>query len=218
VLFGGDRHVLETRGLTYAEYARGGFWQLLTVTALTLVVIAAAARFAPDADRVLVRALLGPLTVLTLVIVASALFRMHTYEEAYGFTRLRVLVSVCEAWLGSVLLLVLVAGVRLRGRHLPEAAVATAVVALLGLAMANPDGFIAERNVTRYAETGDIDLPYLSGLSADAVPALDRLPAPQRDCALAAQVRGQEDGWREWNLGRSRAEDVLRRTPPVSCR
>jgi Domain of unknown function (DUF4173) len=118
-----------------------------------------------------------------------------------------------------VLLLVLAAGVRLRGWWLPEAAVATAVAALLGLAAANPDGFIAERNVSRYAGTGDIDLPYLSGLSADAVPALERLPGPQRDCVLAG-FGGHlgDDDWRAWNLGRSEARDVLRRTPPINCR
>ena len=47
--------MLDTDGLTYADYARGGFWQLLVVTGLTLVVLAGAARWAPRdtrADRV----------------------------------------------------------------------------------------------------------------------------------------------------------------------
>ncbi|MEU4165109.1 DUF4153 domain-containing protein, partial [Actinoplanes sp. NPDC026670] len=29
---GGARHVLKTSGLSYAEYARSGFWQLAAVT------------------------------------------------------------------------------------------------------------------------------------------------------------------------------------------
>ena len=168
------------------------------------------------ADRALARALLGALTALTLVIVASALYRMHTYEQAYGFTRLRLVVSAAEVWLGSVLLLVLAAGVRLGGRWLPEAAVATAVAALLGLAAANPDGLIADRNVTRYAETGSLDRAYLSRLSADAVPALDRLPEPLRGCVLAgpaARLGDHGDGWRAANLGRAQARTVLRRDP-----
>src|SRR6185295_1110897 len=41
VLFGGHRHVLDTAGLTYAEYARNGFGQLVVVTLLTLSVVAA---------------------------------------------------------------------------------------------------------------------------------------------------------------------------------
>jgi Domain of unknown function (DUF4173) len=215
VLFGGRAHVLGAGGPTYAGYARGGFWQLLVVTALTLAVLAAAARWVPRAtaaDRTLVRAVLGPLTALTLVIVASALARMATYEQAYGFTRLRLLVSVCELWLGVVLLLVLVAGVRLRARRLPEAAVAAAVAALLGLAILNPDRFIADRNVDRYETTGRIDTGYLSRLSADAVPALDRLPAGVRACALPDLPR--PDGLREWNLGRARARAAY---VPATC-
>ena len=44
---------------------------------------------------------------MTIVVVVSALHRMALYEEAYGFTRLRLLVSVFEGWLGSVVLLVM---------------------------------------------------------------------------------------------------------------
>ena len=103
VLFGGSRHVLTTDGLTYADYARGGFWQLLVVTGLTLLVLAGAARWAPRAtraDRVLIRVILGALAALTLVIVASALHRMDVYADTYGLTRLRLLVALCELWLG----------------------------------------------------------------------------------------------------------------------
>lgn len=114
---GGDSYVLRTAGLTYAEYARRGFWQLLAVTMLTLAVVGWAVRRAARetvADRVWLRALLGALVVLTLVIVASALNRMWLYQEAYGWTVLRVLVLACELWLGAVYLLILVAGARLR--------------------------------------------------------------------------------------------------------
>jgi Domain of unknown function (DUF4173) len=214
VLFGGAGHVLRTAGLTYAEYARRGFWQLLVVTALTLGVLALAARWAPrdtPRDRLLIRVLLGGLAALCLVIVASALYRMHTYEEAYGFTRLRVLVSACELWLGSVLVMVLAAGVRLRASWLPQVAIGSGVAALLGLAVLNPDHFIADRNVARYQETGRIDVAYLSGLSADAVPALDRLPATLRSCALGDVARdlSEEHDWRGWNIGVDRARHAL---------
>ncbi len=39
VLFGGHDHVLRTAGLTYAEYAHQGFWQLVAVAVLTLAVV-----------------------------------------------------------------------------------------------------------------------------------------------------------------------------------
>jgi len=211
VLFGGHRHVLRTAGLTYAEYARGGFWQLLVVTALTLAVIAAAARWAPrvlPGDRLLVRVLLGVLALLSLVIVGSALRRMALYEQAYGYTRLRLFVSGVELWLGLVFGLVLLAGARLRARWLPRVVLASAVGALLTLAAVNPDRFIAARNVDRYAHTGRIDLDYLAELSADAVPELARLPQPLRSCVLW-RMTVESDDWRTYNLARAQARPVI---------
>jgi len=105
VLFGSREHVLRTTGLTYAEYARHGFWQLLVVTGLTLAVIAVAVRVAPRVsprDRLVVRVMLGALCVLSLVIVASALHRMSLYQQEYGWTRLRLLVSAVELALASI--------------------------------------------------------------------------------------------------------------------
>ncbi|WP_305787308.1 DUF4153 domain-containing protein [Symbioplanes lichenis] len=226
VLFGGAQHVLVTEGLTYAEYARGGFWQLLVITGLTLLVLAGAARWAPRdtrADRVLIRVVLGALAVLTLVIVASALHRMDLYADTYGLTRLRVLVMLCEAWLGAVFLMILGAGVRLRAAWLPRAVVAAGVLALLGLAAANPERLIADRNIARFEQTGSIDTAYLATLSADAVPALDRLPPGQRACAIAPIARrltGGPDDWRGWNLGREQARELLADRAPgreVGC-
>jgi hypothetical protein len=206
-MFGGHAYLQETTGLTYAEYVHQGFGQLTVATLLTLAVTGAAARKAPRGtarERLLLRVTLGLLGLLTLVVVASALYRMHVYEEAYGFTQLRLLVSVFEGWLGLVVLLVLVAGIRLDGWWLPRAAVLTGAAALLGLALLNPDGYVAERNVERYLETGKIDWDYLATLSADAVPALERLPADVRHCVL---VPGSVDGdVSAWNLGRSRAD------------
>jgi hypothetical protein len=217
VLFGGERHVLGTDGLTYANYARGGFWQLSFVTGLTLVVLAGAARWAPreqPADRVLIRVVLGALAALTLVIVASALHRMNLYAETYGLTALRLLVACCEAWFGLVLLLVLAAGVRIRATWLPRVAIAVGVAALFGLAAANPDQMIADYNIR---QDRTIDLDYLATLSPDAVPALSALNQPERDCVLGRielRLRDQPDDWRGWNLGRERARTVLRELTP----
>ena len=222
VLFGGDRHVLDTDGLTYAGYARGGFWQLCTVTALTLLVLAGAARWAPReeaADRTLLRSILGALAGLTLVVVASALLRIYVYTGAYGLTRLRLLVACCEGWFGLVLVMVLVAGVWIRAPWLPRAAIAAGVLALLGLAVANPDAVIARHNLR---QDRPIDLAYLATLSPDAVPALAAIrDDAARDCVLGA-IRDElgPDDWRGWNLGRVRARQILAEqlpTPAAGC-
>ncbi|HLN78893.1 MAG TPA: DUF4173 domain-containing protein [Nocardioidaceae bacterium] len=214
VMFGGHDYLRRTTGLTYAEYVHQGFGQLTLATLLTLALVAITMRKAPHAtsrERLLLQVVLGALCALTLVVVASALYRMHVYEEAYGFTRLRLLVSVFEAWLGVVIVLVLAAGIRLRGPWVPWAALLTGAAMLLCLAAINPDAYIAERNIDRFEQTGRIDWYYLSGLSADVVPALAELPAKYRGCVLRAEP--QHYDWLEWNLGRARANGL---TPDAS--
>ena len=205
VMFGGHAYLRRTTGLTYAEYVHQGFGQLTAATVLTLAVVGVAARKASRAtarDRLLLRSVLGLLCLLTLVVVASALYRMHVYEGAYGFTRLRMLVSVFEGWLGLVLLLVLAAGLRLRGPWLPRAALLTGAVSLLALSAVNPDAYIARHNVERFEQTGKVDTTYLAGLSADAVPALAGSGVAALGCL---PDHGADDDWLEWNLGRWRA-------------
>lgn len=217
-LFGGQQYVRVTDGLTNAEYARQGFWQLLAVTALTLLVLATAIGKAPRSstrDRTGLRVLLGTLCVLSLVVVASALHRMWLYEQQYGFTTLRLFVTAVELWLGSVFVLVIAAGIPMSGRWLPRAVGITAVLTVLGMALVDPDAYIARHNVERFADTGKIDTGYLSRLSTDAVPELDRLPEPTRSCALADYR--PVDTWTEWNTSRSRAEHILDAHPGGMC-
>jgi hypothetical protein len=220
VLFGGHDHVLRTAGLTYAEYARQGFFQLLAVGILTLAVVAGAVRWAArngSRDSVLLRILLGVLCSLTLVILASALRRLGLYEDAFGFTQARLTAHAVIWWLGGILLLVMAAGVRMRGWWLPRAVVAVTAGALLVFSAADPDGLVASRNVDRFRETGRIDVGYLSGLSADAFPALAELPSGLRSCVLGMSPSTRElrasEPWYAWNLGRERARRVLAAAP-----
>ncbi len=221
VLFGGYDAVLEKTDLSYAAYARQGFWQLLLATLLTLVVIVLALRWAPRdgaGDRNLVRGVLGTLCALTLVVVASAVRRMDMYVDAYGLTRLRVSVMAVELWLGLVIVLIMAAGLW-GARWLPRAVAASAAAGVLAFGLLSPDGLIAERNVQRYEDTGKFDLEYAQGLSADAAPAIDGLPEPLRSCALEgiANGLGSETGpWYATSLGEARARDIIEDHPPTA--
>ncbi|MFJ6509799.1 DUF4153 domain-containing protein [Streptomyces sp. NPDC091406] len=220
VLLGGYEKVRAETGLDHAEYARQGFWQLLWATLLTLLVIALALRWAPrggSRDRTLVRAVLGTLCVLTLVVVASALRRMDLYVDEYGLTRLRISVAAMELWLGVVLVLILAAGV-FGARFLPRAIAVSAAAGVLAFGLLSPDGLIAEQNVQRFEDgksTG-IDIDYVKDLSADAVPALDRLPEPERSCALRIiqnEVLHSDAPWYATSWGEARAKEILEKRP-----
>ncbi|MEU4602236.1 DUF4153 domain-containing protein [Kribbella sp. NPDC023972] len=220
--FGGHQYLERITGLTYAEYVHQGFGQLTVATALTLLVVWVAARKAPRstaADLTWLRASLGLLCLLTLVVVASALYRMHVYQEAYGFTELRLLVDVFEGWLGLLVIGVMVAGVTMRAGWLPRAALLSGASLLLGLAAINPDAWIAQHNIDRYTETGKVDWVHLQGLSDDAVPVLATLPDDVVGCALTGR-KPTTDDWLEWNLGRHNANPLIRShptTPPTTC-
>jgi hypothetical protein len=219
-LFGSHDYVVRTTGVTYAEYARSGFWELLVVTALALGVLAFDSRWAPErtaAERATKRGLLAALAVLTLVVVASAAHRMWLYQQAYGFTVLRLLVLTTELWLGAGFVLALVAVLRLRPAGLSRSMVALGVLALLGLAALDPERFVAEHDVARFTATGELDTSYLSRLSADAVPVLVGLPEPLRSCALAdvAARLAEPDDWRGANLSRAAARAALAGPAPL---
>jgi hypothetical protein len=144
---------------------------------------------------------------------------MHVYQEAYGFTTLRLVVDVFEGWLGVVVLAVMVLGGLRRQRWLPRTALLTGAGALLGLAAINPDAWVADRNIDRWETSGTLDVSYLTSLSADAAPVIaDRLPPELAGCALVNLPDHQlseenDDGWLSWNLSRARAESALEDVP-----
>ena len=208
-MFAGDAYVQATAGITYAEYARGGFWQLLWVTVLALLVIVAAARFAPVAaplQRRSKRVLLTALTLLTLLVVASATHRMVLYQQAYGHTVQRLVVLAFELWLGLAFVLVAWSVLRLHDRIPTRAMAGTGAAALLALALLNPERFVAQENVDRFADSGKLDTYYLATLSADALGPLDQLAEPLRACIQAEILRDVHgDDWRSANLARGQA-------------
>jgi hypothetical protein len=129
---------------------------------------------------------------------------MDLYQDVYGATRLRLVVELTIWFLGAIFGLLLVAGIRWQGTWLPRAAVAVGLIAVIGFGVSNPDARIAGRNVQRFVETGDIDVAYLSGLSTDAVPALRRLPEPQRRCVIGAILARLPRGNSLWSFNLSR--------------
>ncbi len=205
VLFGGRDHVLSTAGLSYADYARQGFAQLVVAAVLTLAVVGQCVRLVPLRGRLLT-ALLGVLCALTLVVLLSASRRLGLYEQQFGYTRLRLSVDAAIGWLAVVLLLVILAGCVRRAPWLPRAVVLSAALGLLVFAVADPEARIAERNVQRFHATGELDAAYLQTLSADAAPALAALPGL---CARGVDA----DPW--WNLNLSRRSARL--LPSRSC-
>lgn len=220
VLFGGNAGLLDAADTTRAEYARAGFWQLFWATLLTLGVIALTLHTVPrdrPAERRLATRLVAVLAVCALVIGAASLYRTRAYVRDFGLDRPRLVMGGVELWLCAVLVLV-VLGLAWRavGRVLARVVVASGLATFAVLGALSPDGVIADQRVDLFARTGRIDVAYLQGLGADAVPALDRLPEPYRSCALldiAERLDGDRRPWYATSIARERALRILADRP-----
>ncbi|MFN2187771.1 MAG: DUF4153 domain-containing protein [Candidatus Promineifilaceae bacterium] len=174
-LFGGESNI-SSLGYTYAEYARHGFFELLAVSILSLLLILGLETFTWRETKQqfkLFNALSSLMIMLVLVIMISAFTRMHLYEIAYGYTELRLFVYVFIIWLGIFLLWFLY-GLWRRPERFGLGLLLVGIGFLATLNMLNPDAFIVRQNVKRYMAGGKLDSDYLDSLSLDAVPELVR--------------------------------------------
>ncbi len=218
-LFGGRQRMLVTPGLTYAEYARSGFFQLIVVAVLTVGLVVAAWDLGERTAQRRFRMLSSGMIALAFVILASAFTRLRLYEHAFGFTVARFFAYVIIATIAVVFAALLWCLWKGKRERFGAAVLAAGVAALLCVNVANPERFVAERNVARWRVTNDIDTYYLgSVLGADAVAVavavLRELPpqdaAPLREALCSQGLAGEhEPSWRSVNLGRAQARRAL---------
>jgi hypothetical protein len=221
-LFGGIDHV-KSLGLNYATYARRGFWELVSVATLALLMIhglkAYTRREEGSAQPHAFNGIGTLLVAMTLVLLASAFQRMQAYEAAWGATQLRLYVDAFIIWLGAALVWFAVTLWR-DGLPFPIGALACGVGFLVTLNVQNPDNAIVRRNIAHAVATGQLDLGTLRPLSDDAVPALcdafDRLPEGPTRQKVAILLRLHLDGmgtraggWPGFHLARERARHAL---------
>src|SRR5439155_19156209 len=104
-LFGGAQHVVTRAGVTYAAYARRGFFELVFLSALVLPLLLhshAMLRNAGRGGELIYRLLGGTQVLLVMVIMASAVLRMRLYQAEYGLTELRFYTTAFMVWLALV--------------------------------------------------------------------------------------------------------------------
>lgn len=226
-LFGG-LDTLAASGLTYSEYARRGFFELIAVAVLAGVVLLALDALV-ERRSMIIRGAAIALGLLTGAVLVSAVTRLMLYQQAYGWTELRFYALLAICWLGVGVVAVVGALVFDRLRVVPR----VLLVALFALALAanvvGPQRFVTEQNLARAIDPtlvpvdgwSGLDVDYLSSLGVEAMPllveAVPRLPADVRaDVELALNYEAEllrldaaELGWPSFNLARARALDAL---------
>jgi hypothetical protein len=225
-LFGG-RDTLAATGMTYSDYARRGFFELVLVALLAGGLIATLEGLVRGRSRAYLASAVG-LAALALVVLASATLRLKLYQDAYGWTELRFYVYASIAWLGLGALATVALLLAGRTRWLAHAVGILFIVVALAVNAIGPQAFVARQNLARAIDpdlvapggrTG-LDVWYLIELGPDAVPVMvEALPyIPPEDRAVVeselrshAQVleRPELTAWPAWNLAREQARAAL---------
>lgn len=230
-LFGG-LDTLTAAGMTYSDYARRGYFELVAAAGLAGGAIVALDHLVARRPRPYL-ALTVALVVLTIVVLASAALRLQLYQDAYGWTELRVYVAVSIVAMAVTLVALALFLATDRVRWIGHAMAVIGLVSLIALNLVAPAALVAEHNVARLIGTeavpptayDDLDVDYLGVLPDDAIPALvaalPSLPAAEANRLRADLLERRDRLARDpaylspfaWNLGRERAKAALATLP-----
>lgn len=221
--FGGEANIT-IEGYTYAEYARRGFGELVTVAFFSLLLfqgLSTVVKRETSTQRKVFAGLGIGLVALVFIMLLSAYTRLTLYEQAYGFSRLRTYTHVFMIWLALLLLAVVVLDLLQRQRTFAFAAMLALIGFSVSLLLIDVDAFIANHNVQRALEGNELDVAYLASLSPDAVPALvdwytNPELAPEIQDGVGASLAcidadptPRDADWRSFNLSVWQADHAL---------
>lgn len=221
-LFGGEANIVNA-GFTYAEYARQGFWELLAVAILSLLVLLASEKYAGVESKKDMRFLMPALILIVEVgvVILSAFKRLSLYIDTYGMTIQRFYVAGFIILLLVLFILLAVKFIKSKREHFfAFSTLLSAVAFLIVVNLVNPDAFIARSNIERYGRTGKIDASYMRELSADAqlwkIELYNKLEGADKEILLKLfqgqkiKLEKSSYDWQSANFSRVRALKLLR--------
>ena len=226
-LFGGEALVRSTTGLSLAEYARKGFFELAWVSVLVLPVLLGANACLPRGDASAAkrfRQLSLPLIGLLGAVMASAIGRMALYVKYYGLSTDRIDATAFMGWLAIVFVLFVLTVLRGRPTRFAGGMLVSGLAVLAALNVAAPDVIVARVNVGRVAPhdtVPDVDFKYLARLGGEAIPTVVDavLATPHATQGTPAYVSEMKDRCTaaamlllSWSPGPSSSEDGNRRS------
>jgi len=172
--FGGETNI-GVAGYTYSQYARRGFNELITVAFFSLVMILglnSLAKRETEIQRKVYSALSVVLVVLVMIILTSSYQRIDLGINWHGYSRLRLYPKIFLIWLGLLFITVVILEIVRRQQFFAFAALMASFGFAASLFFFNIDNAIIQRNVYRSWHGKNLNVPHLSSLSDDAIPAL----------------------------------------------
>lgn len=203
-------------GYTYAQYAREGFFQLLFVCLINLVIILIC--ISHFKENIALKVILTIFSGCTVIMIASSAMRMILYIESYQLTFLRILVLWALAVISILLIGCMITIYKSRFPLFQYAMIVVTVFYII-FSLAKPDYLIAKYNLTYEKEK--VDLVYLASLSSDAVPAMEEAGV-LKDAYVGnwhlkkIRIDCEEMGVLDFNFSYNRCEEIMNKRIPMN--
>lgn len=209
--------------LTYATYARKGFFELVGVTLLNVLIIIYSSTRVKNNDKTttpLLKIINSVLVLFTLIMLFSAHFRMNLYEKVYGYTYLRFFTHYFMLYIALILIPLLIR-IWYKKITFSKYLIVISLIAYIVLNYINVDKIVIKNNIAHYNKTGTFDVTYISTLSYDSIPELVKLynttksnhPYFEKDLYnLLSKKKHQLEHWnhiQSYNYSASKARNLL---------
>ena len=202
-------------GINYAEYARSGFFQLMFISLINIVIILLSKK---TKETNYIKGMSTGMILLTLIIIVSSFFRMFLYEQAYGYTELRLGVY-CILITEAILLIPTMIYIYHKKFPLLKYYIVIITCIYTIINCVSIDQIIAKNNISRFDRTGKIDIDYLMNENSDNIEQLIDLYNRTDDTEIKEdlevyfknmKIERKEDKLLEYNISKARAKKLLK--------
>ncbi len=208
-------------GLTYTEYARKGFFELLALTGINIAIILSVIKLTKCYKgkwNTFTKILCHYLCAVTIILLVSSFYRMWLYTNDDGLTRLRFFVMgflLFEA-IGLIITFFYIAKQKI---NITLIYICLALIYYTILNIIPTDNIIAKNQIKKYLSGEREDISYVFTLSADAAPAMELLYNNTQDEELKNKVKEFLEKetfsdipkrWQRYNIATEKALVILK--------
>ena len=198
--------------ITYSEYARTGFFQLMIISSLNILIILLTKK---KEETKLIKILKLLLIASTYMIIISSFFRMYLYEQKYGYTLLRIgvyLTLVTE----TLLLIPTIFYVLKKDFKIIRYYIMIPIIIYTMMNMTSIESIITKRNIDLYEKTKEIDIEYLKNENCDNIKQLIDFYHRVEDREIKDSLKyyfetfQEEDLILDYNISKKKAYQLLK--------
>ena len=178
--------------LSYAEYARQGFFELCAVSVINLLLITAIAFFikrSKENKSIILKIITVVFCLCTLILICTAVAKLIMYIDYYGLTQKRIYAMWLMIVIGIVFLIIAL-GQFFSKIKIVALSLTVTIVMFAGLCLCNVNALTAKYNTDRFLNgtLETLDVEAMEDLGDSAIPSLVRVAKATKDPELKIDI------------------------------